>query len=687
MIAEVREALANLKTDFPTYAGQGYELAGFVWYHGWNDGVDPKHAVPEYEQNLVNLIRDVRKDLKAPALPVVIGELTGPWADAPGEWATLRKAQAAAAARPEFRGTVRFVPTRDFVRPAKVSPNPTHGHHEFGNAETYVLVGDALGKGMVRLLRPQPVKKPEVPPKKVFQVDGHPGFVLMPVRVDEKRPVPWVWYAPTFPNLPEAREHWMFEQFLAAGVAVAGVDVGESYGSPTGRATYSALYKELVTGRNFATKPVLLARSRGGLMLYNWAAENPDAVGGIAGIYPVCDLRSYPGLEKACGAYGLTRAELEGQLDKHNPVARLAPLAKAGVPIFHIHGDGDAVVPLKANSEEVHRQYEKLGGRMELKVVGGQGHNLWEGFFRCQELVDFVLARFVADRDDRRESGQREPERRTSGPLRQSDNGWGHAPAAEHASQTRRVERRWDAGRDKPADGVGREPLPQPPPGPRQPRFDRSLRTLKDRCRGSQRVPLKVAQDERVPQAGREAVDRRVKVAGEFGRLGPGDRAGPRVDRLGRERPAPPQVEPGPDGDAVQPGRDGRGSADRGGLAGQDQEGGLKRVLGRVVVREDPAAGRPDHRPVPVGEEFERGLVAVGDEPGDQVGVGHAGQVPDVQGPDGGHGESSAGVYRGDGTTGPNPPRFTQADDSALANNPLSPAHARRSAERSGGSP
>src|SRR5206468_3101056 len=102
MIVEVREALANLKTDFPSYAGQGYELTGFVWYQGWNDGVDPKNAVPEYEQNLVNLIKDVRDDLTVPNLPVVVGELTGPWEDAPGAWATLRKAQAAAAARPEF---------------------------------------------------------------------------------------------------------------------------------------------------------------------------------------------------------------------------------------------------------------------------------------------------------------------------------------------------------------------------------------------------------------------------------------------------------------------------------------------------------------------------------------------------------------------------------------------------------
>jgi putative heme-binding domain-containing protein len=165
MIAEVRKALANLPTDFPAYDGKGYELAGFVWYQGWNDGVDPKHAVPEYEQNLVNLIRDVRKDLNAPNLPVVIGELTGPWVKAPGAWATLRKAQAAAAARPEFKGSVLFVETHDFVRKPEDSPNPGHGHHEFGNAETYILVGQALGNGMRKLLgkapaRPEPQQQP-----------------------------------------------------------------------------------------------------------------------------------------------------------------------------------------------------------------------------------------------------------------------------------------------------------------------------------------------------------------------------------------------------------------------------------------------------------------------------------------------------------------------------------------------
>lgn len=161
MIADVREALANLKTDFPQYADRGYELAGFVWYHGWNDGVDPQNAVPQYEQNLVHLINDVRKDLGAPRLPVVIGEITGPWVEAPGEWNDLRKAQAAAAARPEFAGNVAFVETHAFVRPSEDSPNPGHGHHEFGNAETYFLVGDALGKGMANLLEARKEQSPD----------------------------------------------------------------------------------------------------------------------------------------------------------------------------------------------------------------------------------------------------------------------------------------------------------------------------------------------------------------------------------------------------------------------------------------------------------------------------------------------------------------------------------------------
>lgn len=153
MVAEVREALANLKEDFPEYDGRGYEIAGFIWFQGWNDMFD-KQANAQYEANLVHLIHDVRKEFDRPKLPVVIGELGNGGENAGANMQTIRKAQAAAAARDEFKGNVVFVKTTDFARPKEDSPNVGHGHHWFGNAESYFLIGDALGAAMVNLLLP-----------------------------------------------------------------------------------------------------------------------------------------------------------------------------------------------------------------------------------------------------------------------------------------------------------------------------------------------------------------------------------------------------------------------------------------------------------------------------------------------------------------------------------------------------
>ena len=65
---------------------------------------------------------------------------------APGEWATLRKAQAPRRRGPEFARTSPSSPPPSSSASPEDSPNPGHGHHEFGNAETYFLVGDASGK-------------------------------------------------------------------------------------------------------------------------------------------------------------------------------------------------------------------------------------------------------------------------------------------------------------------------------------------------------------------------------------------------------------------------------------------------------------------------------------------------------------------------------------------------------------
>jgi pimeloyl-ACP methyl ester carboxylesterase len=126
-------------------------------------------------------------------------------------------------------------------------------------------------------------------------------------------------------------------------------------------------------------------------MTLSWAAENPDKVAGFAGIYPVCNLASYPGITNAAPAFGLKPADLEAQLTRHNPIDRLEPLARARVPLFVIHGDQDKLVPLEANSGLVRSRYQALGGMFEWVVPAGQGHNMWTGFFQSPELVAFVL--------------------------------------------------------------------------------------------------------------------------------------------------------------------------------------------------------------------------------------------------------------------------------------------------------
>ena len=152
MLGEVREALDNLDKEFSGYNDRGYEIAGFIWFQGWNDAYGPASALDEYETNLTNLIRDVRDAWNVPNLPVVIGETGNDGDNVGATMRKLRKAQEAVTKRSEFSGTVAFVPTTDFARPADESPNPGHGHHWYGNAESYFLIGHALGKEMTSLL-------------------------------------------------------------------------------------------------------------------------------------------------------------------------------------------------------------------------------------------------------------------------------------------------------------------------------------------------------------------------------------------------------------------------------------------------------------------------------------------------------------------------------------------------------
>ena len=244
-----------------------------------------------------------------------------------------------------------------------------------------------------RVRAEEPPIKTLILPGEAFLIEGRPAFVFLPPEDKRTKPQPWIMYGPTLPGYPDAHEKWMHEQFLAAGVAVAGIDVGEGYGSPDSQAKFSALYTEMTETRGYAKKPCLLGRSRGGLWVSSWACANPDKVAGIAGIYPVFDFRTYPGLDKAAPAYGLTTEELRAQLAKHNPIEKVSVLAEAKIPALIIHGDQDVVVPLQENSAEFKARYKSAGEEslVQLIVAEGQGHNYWEGFFRCQPLIDFTI--------------------------------------------------------------------------------------------------------------------------------------------------------------------------------------------------------------------------------------------------------------------------------------------------------
>jgi len=104
-----------------------------------------------FRRDLAKWLADnLRGEFEAPDLPVVIGELgNGGPARAGSGMELFRQAQKKAASR--LPGAV-FVPTAAFARPPEMSPNTSHGHHWCGNAESYFLVGDALGRAMIGLL-------------------------------------------------------------------------------------------------------------------------------------------------------------------------------------------------------------------------------------------------------------------------------------------------------------------------------------------------------------------------------------------------------------------------------------------------------------------------------------------------------------------------------------------------------
>ncbi|MEL7496380.1 MAG: sialate O-acetylesterase [Planctomycetota bacterium] len=156
MLEQLGQAMTEATQTIPALKDCQLKLEGVIWQQGWNDMVD-QEATEAYAKNLEVFVAQLRKQFAAPELPFVYGEL-GNSGDQAGESLKKFRLQQVAFANKKTNN-VRYVPTAAFARDANDSPNRGHGHHWYGNAESYFLVGDALGRAMVDLTVPTTKRK------------------------------------------------------------------------------------------------------------------------------------------------------------------------------------------------------------------------------------------------------------------------------------------------------------------------------------------------------------------------------------------------------------------------------------------------------------------------------------------------------------------------------------------------
>ncbi len=164
MMTEIKTTLSEIKSRFPEYDGRGYEIAGFVWFQGWNDMYGDFPG--EYAKNMENLIRDVRKELGVPDLPVAIGVMgQNGFKPAKGNMAIVKNAQLSMNEIVDFKGNVKAIPTDIFWDKRADEAFPTwrdnleewvkigsdFPYHYLGSTITFTRIGQALAQTMLEL--------------------------------------------------------------------------------------------------------------------------------------------------------------------------------------------------------------------------------------------------------------------------------------------------------------------------------------------------------------------------------------------------------------------------------------------------------------------------------------------------------------------------------------------------------
>ena len=236
-----------------------------------------------------------------------------------------------------------------------------------------------------------------------FEFNGKPAIVVVPKQTLPGKP--WAWrgeFFGAFANTDVA--------LLDKGFHLAYLGLPDLFGSPEAVAQWNGFYQELTGKYGLAKKVVLIGLSRGGLYCYNWAAANPDKVACIYGDAPVCDFKSWPGGKlKGLGKGNGSALEWQNMLkafnfksdteaiayDK-NPVDNLKPLAEAHIPLLHVYGDADSVVPWEENTGVIAERYRKLGGTITLIPKPGVSHHP-HGLSDPAPIVEFIMKHAATD--------------------------------------------------------------------------------------------------------------------------------------------------------------------------------------------------------------------------------------------------------------------------------------------------
>jgi len=254
------------------------------------------------------------------------------------------------------------------------------------------------GKQYKRTFKGAKVKKKKIQKWHGFEIDKFKvnGIDCMVVSPKKALPDnPWVWRARFWGHEPQTDI-----ALLKRGYHIAYCNVVNLLGAPEAVKRWDNFYKYATKKLRLSKKPALEGMSRGGLIIFNWAAANPDKVSCIYGDAPVCDLKSWPGGKgKGKGAAGVWKTcfkvygfkgEKEALKYKKNPIDHANTIAKAEIPVLIVYGKADDVVPPTENCLIFEEIYKKNGKDITLIGKDKCGHHP-HSLKNPKPIVDFIV--------------------------------------------------------------------------------------------------------------------------------------------------------------------------------------------------------------------------------------------------------------------------------------------------------